>query len=156
MFIVLKIIKIITFSKRNEEKLERSLIFGKVSLFRNIIVEICNLKINEWHITAKRNFSLPGNIENNQSVVFSEFSDLWNNLAFPVFPKPWIPTAISRVSMKCNVKMSYSLSWLLSPSTMWSYLLELVRTGWGPVYLILAQSWLQPRFLIVNLPSKGK
>lgn len=64
------------------------LIFGKVSLFRNIIVEICNLKINEWHITAKRNFNLPGNIEENQSVVFSEFSDPQNNLASPVFPKP--------------------------------------------------------------------
>lgn len=39
-------------------------------------------------MTAKRNFNLPGNIEENQTVVFPEFSDLQNNLASPVFPKP--------------------------------------------------------------------
>lgn len=49
------------------------------------MVEICNLKVNEWHMTVKRNFDLTGNIEENQSVVFSEFSDPGNNLASPIF-----------------------------------------------------------------------
>lgn len=51
------------------------LIFVKVSLSGSVIVEICNLKMNELYITAKRNSSLPGNIEENQRVVFPEFSD---------------------------------------------------------------------------------
>lgn len=73
------------------------------------IVEICNFKMNELYITAKKNSSLPNNIAESQCTVFLKLSDLQNiNLVYPVFPKPWISIVISSVCMEYNLKLPCS------------------------------------------------
>jgi hypothetical protein len=44
--------EIITSSNSNAEKLGNAIIFAKVLLFENIIVEIYNFKMNELYITT--------------------------------------------------------------------------------------------------------